>query len=325
MRSFRSSFKVAVAIAGLLALAGAAYAKSVPRIGLIGWTPCETSLTSPQGEWSFFLKGLAKFGYRPQDNITIECRSANGRIEQFGPAANELVKIPVDIIVGNSDLAVWAAFNATHTIPVVGIHSFLFGNSYSQPLGNTTGIGNISLELTGKRLEFLKKAVPAIRKLAVLSDPVGFYRADEMRIKRAGGELDTELIFFRVKEPDGLAGAFAQMKAQNADAVFVLPDLMFAENASQIADLSIKYDLATMAADQRMAESGCLMSYSSKAAEIEQRLASFVDRILKGAEAGNLPFERPNSFVLSINLRTAGALGINLPRDLLMMANEVVE
>ena len=94
---------------GLLALAGAAFAKTVPRIGFIGWTPCGTSLTSPKGEWSFVLKGLAEFGYRPQDNITIECRSANGRIEQFGPAAKELAMIPVDIIVGNSDPAVSAA------------------------------------------------------------------------------------------------------------------------------------------------------------------------------------------------------------------------
>ena len=310
---------------GLLALAGAAFAKTLPRIGFISWTPCEASLTSPQGEWSFVLKGLAEFGYRPRDNIIIECRSANGRIEQFGPAAKELAKIPVDIIVANSDPAVSAAGIATHTIPIIGIHSFMFGNSSSAPKGNITGVGNISLELTGKRLELLKKAVPQIHTLAVLSDPVGFYRADEARIKRAGQELDTELIFFRVKEPDGLAGAFAQMKAQNADAVFILPDLMFAANASQIADLALKYDLATMAADQRMAEAGCLMSYSSKTAELGQRLASFVERILKGSDAGNLPYEKPNSFMLSINLRTAGALGINLPRDLLMTANEVVE
>jgi putative tryptophan/tyrosine transport system substrate-binding protein len=159
----------------------------------------------------------------------------------------------------------------------------------------------------------------------VLSNPVGFYRGDEARAKRAGEELATELIFFRVKEPEGLAGAFAQMKAQNADAVFILPDLMFAANASRIAELALKYDLATMAWDYRMTGAGCLMSYSSNGAELEQRLASFVDRILKGAQAGDLPTEKPSSFVLSINLRTAGALGITLPRDLLMMANGVVE
>jgi putative tryptophan/tyrosine transport system substrate-binding protein len=310
---------------GLLVLAGAPHAKILPRIGFLGWTPCETSMASAQGEWSFVLKGLAEYGYRPHDNITIVCRSANGRIEQFGPAASELAKIPVDIIVGNSDMAVAAAGQATHTIPVIGIHTFMFGNSYSAPYGNITGIGNISLELSGKRLELLKRAVPQIRRLAVLSNPVGFYRADEMRIKRAGQELETELIFFRVKESNGLAEVFAQMKAQNVDAVFILPDLMFAGNAPQIADLALKYDLATMAADEGMAEAGCLMSYSSKTAELEQRLASFADRILKGANAGNLPFEKPNNFVLSINLRTAGALGITLPRDLLMMANEVVE
>jgi putative tryptophan/tyrosine transport system substrate-binding protein len=115
------------------------------------------------------------------------------------------------------------------------------------------------------------------------------------------------------------------MKVQNVDAVFILPDFMFAANASRIAELALKYDLPTMAWDRQMTEAGCLMSYSSNSAELELRLASFVDRILKGAEAGDLPVEKPSSFVLSINLRTAAALRISLPRDLLMMANEVME
>jgi ABC-type uncharacterized transport system substrate-binding protein len=310
---------------GLLALAGAAFAKTVPRIGFLGWTPCETSLTSPQGEWTFILKGLAELGYRPQDNVTIECRSANGHFEQFGSAASELASIPVDIIVAGSNSAISAAALATHTIPIIGVQQSLWGNSFSAPLGNITGIVDLSHEVTGKRLELLKQTIPTIRRVAVLSNPVGFYRGDEALTKRAGEELATELIFFRVKESDTLAEAFAQMKAQNADAVFILPDLMFAANASRIAELALKYDLATMAWDYRMTEAGCLMSYSSNRAELEQRLASFVDRVLKGAQAGDLPTEKPSSFVLSINLRTAGALGITLPRDLLMMANGVVE
>jgi putative ABC transport system substrate-binding protein len=325
MRPSRSSFRFAVALTGLIALAGAPLAKSVPRIGFLGWTPCGASFASAQGEWTFILKGLAEHGYRPQDNVTIECRSANGNFEQFGSAASELANIPVDIIVAGSDSAISAAALATHTIPIISIQSNLFGNSFSAPMGNITGIVDLSLELTSKRLELLKKAIPTIRRVAVLSNPVGFYRGDEALARRAGGELDTELIFFRVKEPDALAGAFAQMKAQNVDGVFILPDLMFAANASRIAELALKYDLATMAWDHRMTEAGCLMSYSSNSAELERRLASFVDRILKGAQAGDLPVEKPSSFVLSINLRTAGALGITLPRDLLMMANEVLE
>jgi ABC-type uncharacterized transport system substrate-binding protein len=310
---------------GLLVLAGAAFAKTVPRIGFLGWTPCGASFASAQGEWTFILRGLAEYGYRPQDDLTIECRSANEHFEQFGSAASELANIPVDIIVAGSDSAISAADLATHTIPIISIQSSLFGNSFSAPLGNITGIVDLSLELTGKRLEFLKEAIPTIRRVAVLSNPVGFYRGDEGRSRRAGEELDTDLIFFRVKEPDALAEAFTQMKTQNADALFILPDLMFAANASRIAELALKYDLATMAWDSRMTEAGCLMSYSSNSAELERRLAFFVDRILKGARAGDLPTEKPSSFVLSINLRTAGALGITLPRDLLMMANGVVE
>jgi ABC-type uncharacterized transport system substrate-binding protein len=310
---------------GLVVFVGAAFANPVPRIGFLGWTPCEAAMASAQGEWSSVLKGLAEFGYRPGDNIAIDCRSANGRFEQFGLAASELASIPVDIIVAGSDSAISAARLATHTIPIISIQSALFGTTFSAPEGNVTGIVNLSLELTPKRFELLKQAVPSIRKVAVLSNPVGFYRGDEGRSRRAGEELDTDLIFFRVKEPDALAEAFTQMKTQNADALFILPDLMFAANASRIAELALKYDLATMAWDSRMTEAGCLMSYSSNSAELERRLAFFVDRILKGARAGDLPTEKPSSFVLSINLRTAGALGITLPRDLLMMANGVVE
>jgi len=325
MRFLRAAFGIAVAMASLLAAAAALEAKPLPRIGLLGWTACETSMSSPQGEWTFVLKGLAEFGYRPNENVTIECRSVNGRFEQFGLAANELAKIPVDIIVAGSDSAINAAVLATHVIPIVSIQSTLYGNSFSAPRVNITGIVNLSLELTPKRLELLKDAIPMLRKVAVLSNPTGDYRGDEARARRGGGELDTELIFFRVKEPDALAQAFAEMRAQNVDGVFILPDLMFAANASRIAELALKNNLATMAWDRRMTEAGCLMSYSSNSDELDQRLASFVDRILKGADAGYLPVEKPSGFVLSINLRTAAALKIALPRDLLMMANEVVE
>jgi putative ABC transport system substrate-binding protein len=310
---------------GFVALANASSAKPIPRIGFLGWTPCADALASAHGEWAFVLKGLADFGYRPGDNVTIECRSANGRFDQFGAAANELVRKPVDIIIANSDPAANAAGFATHMIPIVAIQATLFGSSYGAPGGNMTGITDFNLELAGKRLEFLKDAIPTLRKIAVLSNPVGFYEADEAHTRRAGQELTTGLIFFRVKDAQALAETFAEMKAQNVDAVFVLPSLMFSTKAEQIADLAIKHDLATMVPDQRMTKAGCLMSYSSKADDAEQRLAFFVDHILKGTSPAVIPTERPSSFVLSINLRTARALGITLPRSVLMMADEVVE
>lgn len=306
-------------------LAVPSHAKNMPRIGLLGWTACDTSLSSERGEWSILLKGLAELGYRPQENIIIECRSANERFEQLGSAALELARMPVDVIVAGSDPATNAAVHATHKIPVVSIQANLFGDSFSTPSVNVTGVADFSLDLTGKRFEFLKEALPALTHVAVLSYPTGFYRGYEARTRRAGEELGAGLTYFRVKDPQGLAAAFAEMKAQNVDAVFVLPGLMFTTNAAQIADLAIKYNLATMAPDQRMTKAGCLMSYSSNSGNIEHRLAYFIDRVLKGDSAEIMPAERPRQFVLSINLKTAKALGLSLPRGLLMTADEVVE
>lgn len=311
-------------MASLLAFAAAALAKPMPRIGLLGWTSCDTSMAQ-NGEWAFLLKGLAEFGYRPQDNVAIDCRSANGKFEQFKPSARELAEIPVDIIVANSDPATQAASLATHAIPIIGLQAAIYGNSFAAPEINITGIVEFNIELTGKRLEILKEAIPSLKHIAVLSNSVGFYRDHEARINRAGQELQTGLTFFRVKEADALDEVFAEMKAENVDAVFVLPSLMFAANASRIADLASKNGLATMVWDDRLTKAGCLMSYSAKVDDMEQRLAYFVDRILKGRKAGVIPIERPSRFVLAINLRTAGALGLSLPRSLLMMADEVVE
>ena len=141
-------------MASLLAAAAALEAKPLPRIGLLGWTACETSMSSPQGEWTFVLKGLAEFGYRPNENVTIECRSVNGRFEQFGLAANELAKIPVDIIVAGSDSAINAAVLATHVIPIVSIQSTLYGNSFSAPrVSETPRTARLSPCGAGKAME----------------------------------------------------------------------------------------------------------------------------------------------------------------------------
>jgi putative ABC transport system substrate-binding protein len=310
---------------GFVVLAVPSHAKTMPRIGLLGWTACDTSLSSERGEWSFVLKGLAELGYRPEENIIIECRSANERFEQLESAATELARLSVDVIVANSNPAANAAVLATHTIPIISIQANLFGNSFSAPRGNITGVADFNIDLTGKRLEFLKEALPTLRRVAVLSYPVGFYRGDEARTRRAGEDLHADLIYFRVKDPQALASAFADMKAQNVDAVFVLPSLMFASNASLIADLAIKYGLATMVPDYRMTKAGCLISYSSNADDLEHRLAYFIDRVLKGDSPEFIPSERPWQFVLSINLKTAKALGLSLPRGLVMMADEMVE
>jgi putative ABC transport system substrate-binding protein len=188
-----------------------------------------------------------------------------------------------------------------------------------------TGVDNFLSELTGKRLELLKEATPTIQKIGVLSNPNGIYKGYEARTKRAAQELQLELGFFRVAQPAALEETFELMKVQHVDAVFVLPDLMFAAQAAHIADLAIKHGLPSMAWDSRLTESGFLLAYSSRLGEQEQRLAFYVDRILKGASPELMPMEQPASYSLSINLRTARVLGLTLPDTLLMLSDEVVE
>jgi putative ABC transport system substrate-binding protein len=323
-QNVRHSFWFALAMMTFIVMADLSQAKQLPRIGLLGWMPCDQSMpNSKTGEWTFFLQGLEEYGYVVGKNVIIDCRSANKRADAFRAAATELVRLPVDVIVTRSDTAAVAAGSATLSIPIVTLSSSIV--SLANQGSHTTGIADYSFGLTDKRLELLKKAMPAIQTVGVLSDPVGFYKGYEGRARRAAQDLNLQLTFFRCKDPSELQSTFAAMTSQRIDAVLISPDIMFASYASQIADLAIKNRLPTVAWDNRLIQVGFLLSYSIDGAAMERRLAYYVDRILNGVSPADIPIEQPATFVISINLHTAHALGIILPQSLLMMADEVVE
>jgi len=300
--------------------------KPAPVIGLLTWASCDGPPNARGlGEFGALESGLVDLGYKPGENVTIECRSANRRYEGFQAAATELVRVRADVIVASSQSATEAAGLATHTIPIVTIADMPFANSFAAPEGNLTGAIYSTIELTDKRLELLKEMVPSLANVGVLSNPNGNYPAFEGHARRAAGELDIAASFHRVSEPADLEDAFARMKAEGAMGVFVSPDLMFESEASRIAALAVQYRLPTMTWDRRLTEAGCLLAYSVNNSELERRLAFYVDRVLNGVAAGDLPIERASSFWLSINLRTAKALGIEVPPSLLLMADEVIE
>ena len=223
-----------------------------------------------------------------------------------------------------------AAYDATHTIPIVSIVSgdpvaAGFARTIAKPGFNVTGVSYYATELTAKRLELLKELIPSLATVDVLANPAVSYLPFEADTKQAGNRLGIVPRIRYVQGPADLKVAFAQMTRENARAVFVLPDLMLLDQSSVIAALAIEHQLPTMAWGPWFTQDGCLMAYSANYEEMDHRLASYVDRILKGTRPGDLPFEQPKRFALSINLKTATALGITIPEPLLLRADEVVE
>jgi putative ABC transport system substrate-binding protein len=314
--------KLACALVAMATLPAVAAAQSPPaKIGLLAWSGCDVPL---------FVRGLEELGYEPGKTITIECRSAERSYDGLATAATQLVKLGVDVIVSMSQPAGQAAHDATDTIPIVSIISgdpvaVGLAQSLAKPGGNLTGLSYYANELTLKRLELLKEAVPELATIDVLANPVVSYLPFEGDARQAAAQLGLATRIHHVSEPADLDGTFAAMQAAGAQAVFVLPDMMLASEAPRIASLALEQGLPTMTWGDWYTEAGCLMSYSAQYDELIHRLAYYVDRILKGATPGELPIEQPTTFELSINLHTAKALGIGLPPTLLLRADEVIE
>ena len=308
--------------------AGQSPSTSMPRIGILAWAPCEETWLLDTS--SPFLRGLAELGYKIGETVAIECQSAAGSYEGLTSAAIDLARLRVDVIVADSEPAAHGAQEATDTIPIVAIIS---GNpvatglaqSLAKPGGNLTGLTYYATELTAKRLELLKEMLPEVTAVGVLANPNVSYLPFENDTKRAADRLGILVSVHHISEPSGLKDAFARMKAEDVQAVFVLPDLMFASESPRIAALALEQRLPTMAWGGWFAQVGCLMAYSSDYGEMVHRLAFYIDRILKGAKPGDLPIEQPTTYRLSINLKTAEALGVEVPQSILMLADEVIE
>ena len=307
---------------------GQSPSSTMPRIGVVVWSSCEKDwLVDISGP---FLRGLGEFGYKPGETFTIECRAAGGRYDGLTTAAADLARLPVDVIVTDSEPAGRGAHDATTTIPIVTIISGDpvgggMARSLAKPGGNLTGVTYYATELTAKRMELLKELLPEVTTVGVMANPNVSYLPFEEDTKRAGGRLGITTRVHQVSEPADLKSAFSRMKAEGAQAVFILPDLMFASEASRIADLALEHGLPTMAWGGWFTETGCLMAYSSDYGTMIHRLAFYVDRILKGAKPGDLPIEQAATFSLSVNLKTAAVLGVEVPQSILMLADKVIE
>jgi putative tryptophan/tyrosine transport system substrate-binding protein len=275
--------------------------------------------------------GLRNLGYVEGQNLTIEYLSADGQEERFPQLASELVRSNVDVIVTRGTPAVFAAKTATTTIPVVmtasgeplasGVISGL-----ARPGGNVTGLSAFTNELIPKRIELLKVAMSGIARVAFLqnmSNPVAPSQWEEF--KNATRSLGIEPLLLDVRKPEDVVRAFDTAGMQRANALAVGNDTVTHASRRQIVELAAQRRLAAIYATREFVDAGGLIAYSVNYADLYRRAATYVDKILKGAKPADLPVEQPTKFDLVINLKTAKALGLEIPDKLLALADEVIE
>ncbi|MDO8700489.1 MAG: ABC transporter substrate-binding protein [Deltaproteobacteria bacterium] len=317
----------------LLALPIPAWAqqpKKIPRIGyLSALDPARES-----GRAEAIRLALRERGYIEGQNIAIEYRYTEGKVDRARELAAELVRLKVDIIVvAGGDRWILAAKNATKTIPIVMIGGGLdpveagLIESLAHPGGNVTGVTNLTGELGGKRLELLKEAVPKLARVAVLYNPASPANALELKdvIPPAARALRLTIQPWEVRSADDLDRVFAALNKQHPDGLYVLEGPPMSANEKRIGDLALKKRLPSVYNNSAAVEAGVLMSYGANRADIYRRVAYYVDRILTGAKPADLPVERPMKFDFVINLKTAKQIGLTMPQWTLMKATKVIQ
>ena len=267
-------------------------------------------------------------------NIVVEYRAADGKIERLPGLASDLARLKVDLIVATGTPLARAAQQATTTIPIV---SAVMGDpvgdglvaSLARPGGNITGLTFLGPELVPKRLELLKQAVPRVSRVAGLWHPGAFgERTNRDMLKEteaAARTLGVQLQLVAVRGPDELDGAFSTMTRARADALIVFPSTMLFSERRRIVDLAAKHRLPSMAMAREFVGLGGLIAYGASIPDLIRRGVTYVDKILKGAKPADLPVEQPTKFELVINLKTAKALGLTIPQSLLLRADEVIK
>ena len=320
----RVAIIVAVFLLATLLPAGAQPAGKIPRVGVLA---NGAAATSPSVD--AFRQGLRDFGHVEGQSIALEIRWAEGRFERLPEMAAELVRWKPDVLVTAGPYGLQAARGATTAIPIVMIvcdPAETIVERIARPSGHITGVTCMSSDLTPKRLQLLKEAVPSIRRVAVLYNPFDPNKADEVRQMQAPARtLGITLQSVEAGEAGAFEGAVAAAVRERADALFVLPDPLTLLDRRRIADLAAKHRLPAMYGFKEFVEAGGLMSYGTMQTDLYRRAAAHVDKVLRGAKPADVPVEQATRFELVINLKTAKALGVTLPQLLLLRADQLIE
>jgi len=301
--------------------------KKIPRIGFLN----ALFATNNPARIEAFRQGLRDVGYVEGKNIVIEYRYAQRKFDRLPALAAELVRLKVDVIVTSASRETRAAKETTSTIPIVmtndadpvatGIVA-----SLARPGGNITGLSTLSPELSGKRLELLKEIVPKLSRVAVLRSSISPGNMDTLReVETAAQELKIKLQYLDVLNPNDIETAFRAAGKELADAVIVLSDSILTSQRRQIIDLAVKSRLPASYPRPEFVESGGLMTYGVSLVDNYRRAATYVDKILKGANPADLPVEQPTKFELIVNLKAAKQIDLTIPPGVLARADRVIK
>jgi ABC-type uncharacterized transport system substrate-binding protein len=320
----RRTFLFRFALGTMLApfAAEAQQGTKVWRIGVLQFgSPTENSTQVLRG-------ALHDLGYVEGQNIVIEDRMAEGRLERLPDLATELVHKKVDVIVASGVAGARAAERATTTIPIVMLATDPLGagliSSLARPGGNITGVATLESELGAKRLEHFKEAFPTVARVAALYDPTTSPTVLK-EMEDGARRLKVQLRILEARTPEDLDGAFKKASEWKAAALSILASPFFRSQRVRIAALAIEHHFPTMVPHRAYVEAGGLISYGPDFRDLIRRASVFVDKILKGAKPADLPVEQATKFELVINLKTAKALGVTIPQTLLQRADQVIE
>ena len=325
----RRTFAAALA-AALLARPLVANAQQREKVHRIGYLHPAT-LQDPGRGLKALQQELARLGYVVGGNLEFEQRFAGGKVETLPSLAAELVALKVDVIVAVSPSAIRAARDATTTIPIVmafsgedPVRGGLIA-SLARPGGNITGMTAIPSLLAPKWIQLLQDAVPGINRIAILRRPNRLDHVEQIDVMQAAARADgIRLQTVEVRDLEQYGPAFEEMARQRAEGVIILSGPEFTQHLAPLAELAALHRLPSLWQFREFVVAGGLLSYGPNIQELSARAAVFVDKILKGANPGQLPVQQPTRFELAINLKTARALGLAIPQSLLLRADELV-
>jgi putative ABC transport system substrate-binding protein len=294
------------------------------RIGYLG------TGTPASGFHQQFVEGMRELGWVAGQNIAIDYRFAEGHYERLPALATELVKLQVELIVAQPTAAAVAAKNATRSIPIVMVNTgdpvgLGLVATLPRPGGNVTGTAfTVGSETFGKGLELLKEVAPAVRRIAVLSNPSNPGQALAVEnLKTAALSLKLPLLLLEASNGNDIEAAFERITSERADALLVVAESLFILHQSRLAQRALTQRLPTMFGVAENVAAGGLLSYGPSLGHASRRSAMFADKILKGAKPAELPVEQPTEFELVINLTTAKALGLRIPQSVLLRARTI--
>jgi putative ABC transport system substrate-binding protein len=315
---------MALSLATIATQAGAKQSDRMPVVGLLITHP---PVDDPVVD--LFRAGLRECQYEDGKNVRLELRTALGQLDRVPALAEELVRLPVDVIVVVNEVAARAVMRATREIPIVlvgyvndPVATGLI-ESYRRPGGNLTGVFTVDLSLGAKRLEILKETLPDVSRIAVLWDPA-FGKQELLDIEDAARSLGLELVPIEVRRAEDLLAAFETTGQTQAGAVMLTWTPLFWVHRDRVALIYRDASLPLISATPLSAEAGGLLTYGSDTAYNWVRAAQFVERLLKGAKAAELPIEQAMRIKLTVNLKTADALDISIPQSILLRADKVI-